>query len=120
MRTFDYRHLPQNLFDGKVGTANVRLYEDRGTFEALRRAHPDALEALRREARFDNVDASMRIEGFYLPAARVREIVEGEQPSGDVESQIAGYAQALALVEESCGGEGDRLPLLDRHYPQAL
>lgn len=111
MRTFDYRHLPQNLFDGKVGTANVHLYEDRGTFEALRRAHPDAFEALRREARFDNVDASMRIEGFYLPTARVREIVEGKQPSGDAESQIAGYARALALVEESCGGDGDSLSL---------
>ncbi|MDO4291003.1 MAG: Fic family protein [Eggerthellaceae bacterium] len=121
MRTFDYRHLPQGLFDGKVGTANVRLYEDRGKFNAVRESNAGALEALRREARFDNVNSSMRIEGFYTPADRVREIVEGAQPASDAESQIAGYARALALVEggaqrdgecavgENCDGDASRL-----------
>lgn len=111
MRTFDYRHLPQGLFDGKVGTANVRLYEDRGRLNAMRESDPDALEAMRCKARFDNVDASMRIEGFYLPADRVREIIEGSQPAGEAESQIAGYAQALSLIEESCGESSDAMPL---------
>lgn len=111
MRTFDYRHLPQGLFDGQVGTANVRLYEDRGRFDAMRKTASDALESMRREARFDNVDASMRIEGFYLPADRVKEIVEGAQPSGETESQIAGYARALSLIEGSCGEPSDGMPL---------
>lgn len=60
---------------------------------------PAALAALESRARFDNVDASLRIEGFYLDAARVRELIDGAQPSGDTEAQAAGYAEALRVVE---------------------
>ena len=101
MRTFDYRHLPKNLFDGKVGDANVRLYEDRGKLEILERMHGDQLQALRKGAFFDNVDASTRIEGLYVDQARVRKLVAGTlEPAEEVESQIVGYANALRAIED--------------------
>ena len=99
MRTFDYRHLPQQLFDGKVGDANVRLYSDKGKLDLLKQVQPDMLEALRDQAHFDNVDASTRIEGLYVDAARTRALIAGEKPADETEAQIAGYSNALRMVE---------------------
>lgn len=100
MRTFDYRHLPKGLIKGAVGDANVRLYEDRGKLQVLERLHPEQLEALRAGAHGDNVDASTRIEGLYVDPSRVRAVIEGAEPLGETEAQIAGYSQALRLIEE--------------------
>lgn len=99
MRTFDYRHLPQSLFDGKVGDANVRLYEDKGKFDLLKQVRSGDLNALCEQAHFDNVDASTRVEGLYVDAARVRELLEGAEPLSETEAQIAGYSFALSLIE---------------------
>ena len=99
MRTFDYRHLPQNLFDGKVGDANVRLYEDRGKLDMLKQTHAAQLDALCERTHFDNVDASTRIEGLYVDRARIRELLGGAAPLGETEAQIIGYSQALHLIE---------------------
>ena len=104
MRTFDYLHLPHNLFDGKAGDANVRLYEDRGKLEALKLTRADDLAALSERARFDNVDASTRVEGLYVGAERTRELLAGAQPADETEAQIVGYSKALALVEERSDG----------------
>lgn len=100
MRTFDYRHLPQRLFDGKVGDANVRVYEDKGRLALLKDMHPVELEALRKQAHFDNVDASTRVEGLYIDTARVHELLKGAEPIGETEAQIVGYSKALRAIEE--------------------
>lgn len=100
MRTFDYRRLPQALFDGKVGDANVRLYEDRGKLGMLEQERGDELAALCGRAHFDNVDASTRIEGLYVDARRVRELLAGAAPVGETEAQIVGYSGALRFIEE--------------------
>ena len=108
MRTFDYRHLPQKLFEGKVGDANVRLYEDRGKLELLKVMHPAELNALRERAHFDNVDASTRVEGLYVDTERVHGLVAGTaEPLGETEAQIVGYSNALRLIE----GEAETLDL---------
>lgn len=101
MRTFDYRHLPARLFDGKVGDANVRAYEDKGKLDMLKELHPDVLEALRERAHFDNVEASTRIEGLYVESDRVRAVIAGDEPLGDTEAQIAGYSKALHALEDN-------------------
>ena len=101
MRTFDYRHLPQQLFGGKVGDANVRLYEDKGKFELLKITCDGELEALRERAHFDNVEASTHIEGLYAGAGRAQAVLSGSEPIDEVESQIAGYSSALKLIEGS-------------------
>lgn len=104
MRTFDYRHLPQKLFDRKVGDANVRLYEDRGKLDALRKEHPEALASLLRKAHFDNVEASTHIEGLYVDASRTQAVIDGDAPLGETEAQIAGYSQALHAIETDPDG----------------
>lgn len=100
MRTFDYRHLPTSLFNGKVGDANVRLYEDRGKLEALKTTHAAELASLRERAHFDNVDASTRVEGLYVGADRTRELLAGASAADETELQIVGYSNALRLVED--------------------
>lgn len=107
MRTFDYRHLPQQLFSGKVGDANAKLYEDRGKLALLEEMHPDELEALTSRAFHDNVDASTHIEGLYANAGRTRALIEGDDPRDETEAQIVGYASALRLI----GEETDTLDL---------
>lgn len=101
MRTFDYRHLPARLFDGKVGDANARLFEDKGKLDMLERMRADDLMRLRKNARIDNVDASTRIEGLYIDQSRVRDVIAGAEPLGETEAQIKGYANALSWIEEN-------------------
>ena len=101
MRTFDYRHLPQQLFDGAVGDANVRLYEDRGKLELLKQLRADELAALHNQAHFDNVDASTHIEGLYIDGSRTRDLIAGAEPLGETEAQIIGYSNALKLIEDT-------------------
>lgn len=99
MRTFDYRHLPQKLFDGKNGDANVRVYEDKGKLALLEKMHPDVLAQLRTQAHFDNVSASARIEGLYVDESHVKALIDGASPATETEAQIVGYSQALRAIE---------------------
>ena len=103
MRTFDYRHLPQQLFGGRVGDINAKLYEDRGKLKLLEEMQPDELAALGSRAFHDNVDASTHIEGLYANAGRTRALIEGDEPRDETEAQIVGYADALHLVDENAG-----------------
>ena len=103
MRTFDYRRLPQSLFDGEVGAANVRLYEDKGRFDTIRDAHAEWLEAQRDDARFGDVDSSMHIEGLYVDVVRTRELLEGAEAIEDLEFQIKGLDNGYRLLREDAG-----------------
>ena len=107
MRTFDYRHLPQSLFDGKVGDANVKLFEDKGKLDLIEQLHPEQLEPLRVAARADAADASTRVEGLYVQKSRVNALLGGASPRNEVEQQLVGYAHALDLIE----AEADTLEL---------
>lgn len=106
MRTFDYQHLPNRLFDGKVGDANVRAYEDRGKLQLLEQLHSGALEKFRAKALFDNVESSMHIEGLYLDPARAKALMAGDAPAGETEAQMSGYATALRAVQANHGDMG--------------
>lgn len=103
VRSFDYRHLPQDLFDGKVGDANVRLYNDKGRLDFLELVYPDALETLSTVAHLDNVDSSARIEGLYADRHRLIELLSGDACRDETELQIAGYSKALKLIDEGAG-----------------
>lgn len=99
MRTFDYRKLSRLYSEGELGSLAMAVHEDKGRFDAMRERDADILEALRSQARFDSVDASLRIEGIYLDASRVRSLLAGEEPLTDAEAQIKGYASALSLLD---------------------
>ena len=100
MRTFDYTHLPQLLFRKEAGDANARLWEDKGKLDMLKQLQPERLESLREKVHAQNVEASMHIDGLYLPAGRIAELLSGAQPETDIESQAVGYSRALTLIEE--------------------
>ena len=99
MRTFDYRHLPQRLFDGEVGDANARLFECKGKLDLIEQLHPEQLEPLRATARVQAADASTRIEGLYVQKTRVNALLSGAVPETETEHQLVGYARALDLIE---------------------
>ena len=99
MRTFDYGHLPKGLFGGKVGEANMRVFEDKGKLDAYEQMQPELLASFKAAARFDSSDASARIEGLYIDKSRVTALMEGDGPLGETEAQIAGYATALDLID---------------------
>ena len=107
MRTFDYAHLPKGLFGGKVGEANMKVFEDKGKLDVYEQLHPELLTPFLATARMNSADASARIEGLYVDKARVAALMDGDEPLGETEAQIAGYARALALID----GEGDDLDL---------
>ena len=100
MRTFDYRNLPNNLLDGKIATATMRLYEDKGELSALRLARTSMLNSMQAQAHLDNVDASLRIEGLYVDRLRLHELIEGTAPANETEAQAVGYSNALRLIED--------------------
>ena len=100
MRRFNYRHLPQKLFNGKVGNVNVKLYEDRGKLSSIRKMHPELLDALTERAHLDNVCASSNIEGLYLKQSRMRKLLDGASPLNETEAQAIGYSNALHMIEE--------------------
>ncbi|MBQ9068114.1 MAG: Fic family protein [Eggerthellaceae bacterium] len=119
MRKFDYQHLPASLFDGKVGDAHVRLFEDKGKLDALEQLHPDVFTSLQTRALFDSTESSAHIEGLYADSARVREIVaevvatpvDAARMSGqgnvhpfddELENQLAGNAHALQRIYTDC------------------
>ena len=98
MRKFDYHRLLQRLNTGKVADASARLYECKGRLDALKSLRGRELGLLEETARFDNVDASMHIDGLYLDAARLHDLLAGAEPANDLESQAVGYSDALGLV----------------------
>ena len=100
MRTFDYQNLPNDLFAGRIGAANVRLYEDKGRLAVLQATRADVLEGLREQTHRDNVDASMRIEGLYIDRMRLADLIDGAAPANETEAQAVGYSHALRLIEE--------------------
>ena len=98
MRTFDYSHLPQKLYSGKIADAHMRVYEDRGKLGVIEQMHPELLEPLKAVALADSVAASTRIEGFPIDTARAAKLMEGADPVGETERQVIGYGNALALI----------------------
>ncbi|MBQ2680540.1 MAG: Fic family protein, partial [Eggerthellaceae bacterium] len=99
MRTFDYGHLPKGLFSGKVGDANMKVFEDKGKLDLYEQMHPELLAPFEEAARMDNADASARIEGLYIDKSRVAALMAGDEPIGETEAQIAGYAKALGVID---------------------
>ena len=99
MRTFDYGHLPKGLFGGKVGDANMKVFEDKGKLDLYEQMHPELLAPFEEAARTDNADASARIEGLYIDKSRVSALMAGDEPIGETEAQIAGYAKALGVID---------------------
>ena len=104
MRTFDYGHLPKGLFSGMVGDANMAVFEDKGKLDLYEQIHPELLAPFEATARMDSADASARIEGLYVDKSRVMALMEGDAPVGETEAQIAGYANALDVID---GGFAD-------------
>lgn len=112
MRTFDYLNLPHALFERRAGDLNALLHQDKGKVDLLKQLHPDVLAAFERQARFDNVDASLRIEGLRLSEDRLRAVLAHEEETyperpadylaglEDVEAQAFGYARALRAIEQ--------------------
>ena len=100
MRTFDYGHLPKGLFSGKVGDANMKVFEDKGKLDLYEQMHPELLAPFEEAARMDNADASARIEGLYIDKSRVSALMAGDEPIGETEAQIAGYAKALDVIDD--------------------
>lgn len=107
MRTFNYNQLPSHLFDGELGDANAKVFEDKGKLDLYEQMHPELLAPLADKARAESSDASARIEGLYIDPARVAALMAGSEPLGETEAQIIGYAQALDLID----AEADQLDL---------
>lgn len=102
MKTFAYQNIREHACSEEVCALIAQLHEGKGRFEALRTIHPDVFETLQKQAFFDNVDSSTRIEGIYLEPDRLRAIVEmKEDPASDEERQVLGYSEAMRAIEQN-------------------
>lgn len=59
---------------------------------------PQVLETLRRIAIVESTEASNRIEGIVVPAARLQALMADAEPQTRPESEIAGYRNVLARI----------------------
>lgn len=95
----------------------AELDEFKGRWSATPAFAPDALRSLRRVATIESVGSSTRIEGVKLTDAEIDALLSGAEPrsfrSRD-EQEVAGYADAMALVFESW----EELPPTENHLRQ--
>lgn len=80
----------------------AEIYEFRGKQTLYEKSAPEVLDALRRKAAIESVDASNRIEQVIASPERVREIVDaGAAPVSRSEAEIAGYRDVLSTIHAS-------------------
>lgn len=91
--------------------------EFKGAWKAFQNLAPDRLNLLRKVATIEAVGSSTRIEGAKLTDGEIERLLSGvglaHFRSRD-EEEVAGYAEALNLVFESCAD----IPLDENHIKQ--
>ena len=100
MRTFAYGEASAHHCSKRCCSLVAQISEDMGRMSAIRQIQPDLLAELERVAFVDNIEASTRIEGIYPEPGLVERIVAGDDPADEMQSQIAGLAQAQRHVYE--------------------
>ncbi len=100
MKSFSYSTLPSSAYSEECWNLQTLLHESKGRFDAVRSAHTDLLQRLERQALFDNVDASARIEGICIDPRRASDLIGGETPLTSHEQQIVGYARTLKAFQQ--------------------
>ena len=99
MKTFAYDEVTKHQCSDECCLLVSRIQECKGKLSALRESNAALLNKLKKKAFFDNVNASLRIEGFYLEEERIKQLIDGDAPENDREEQVCGYAQALRHLE---------------------
>ena len=100
MRTFDYRRVPGKMLEGKTRAAVSLVYQDKGKLDLLAGMHGDQLRELEETAFANTVRSSTAIEGLYVDASRVQELLGGAEAENETEHQVIGFSRALRMVEE--------------------
>ena len=102
MRKFDYSSLSEAHWGNKVVSLLSRIHEFRGKQELLLKQKPAALERLLETARIQSIQGSNNIEGIRTSPFRLKQIVtERIAPHSRNEAEIAGYRDALNVIDES-------------------
>lgn len=100
MKSFTYAAMPASAYSEECWRLYQEIHESKGRFDVLRGQHPALLAKLESQALLDNVEASARIDGIYLDAKRIEQLIDGAEPSGAREHQTAGYARALKAFQK--------------------
>ncbi|MBU1170277.1 MAG: Fic family protein [Proteobacteria bacterium] len=91
--------------------------EFKGQWQAIGNLAPDRLEALKRVATIESIGSSTRIEGVKLTDREIEALLSGLETksfSTRDEEEVAGYAEAMALVYES----HNDIPITENHIKQ--
>ena len=95
----------------------ARIDEFKGAWKAFQNIAPDRLNRLRRVATVESVGSSTRIEGVKLTDEEVERLLSGiglKRFRSRDEQEVAGYAEAMNLVFESCSD----IPITENHIKQ--
>ena len=98
MKTFHYEKTSAERYSAQCRSLIAELYEAKGRAEMAISLYADELDPFRHSTFSDNIDASARIEGICVDAQRIHELIEGDEPVDDKESEVAGYAEALKRI----------------------
>ncbi len=102
MKSLFRPYLHALTFSGDQLSTIQRLGEARGRQCLFVVKAPEQLEALRAAAIVESSESSNRIEGVFAERGRVEALVlKSSQPRNRSEQEIAGYRDALALIQES-------------------
>lgn len=102
VRSFTSSYLGYLTFSPGDARSIRQLGEARGQQELFSRQRPEVLEDLRTVAAIESSESSNRLEGIEAPKQRIEALVlEGTNPRGRSEQEIAGYRDALDLIHQS-------------------
>jgi Fic family protein len=89
-------------FDANQAATLRAIGEYRGKQQLFYRQAPEVLKGLREIAVIESSESSNRLEGVTVAANRLKAlVVQNTQPRDRSEQEVAGYRDALALIDES-------------------
>lgn len=108
---------PQIIITKEILKLIAGIDEFKGQWQAIGNLAPDRLEALKKVATIESIGSSTRIEGVKLTDREIEALLSGlatQSFSTRDEEEVAGYAEAMALVYES----HNDIPITENHIKQ--
>ena len=102
MRSFDYKHYKDMVWDVELINMVSRIHEYKGRQELYLHQKPEILDKLVEVAKIQSTESSNKIEGIVTTRTRLKKIYEDKtSPKNRDEEEIMGYRNVLNTIHEN-------------------